>query len=154
MAKNRICNNHSLQHTYPLPENMKKSKSMVSDDELKKVMADFLEQGHVENILAMYRQDEIYFDWTGDLLNDERFNVRLGISVLFEELKNEPEDKTFLAIPSLVKILDTDWDLLRGEVLSVLAIIGTEKAYNYIEKYIDDDNPQIKELVADILTDK
>lgn len=127
---------------------------MVSENELKKVMADFLDQGHVENIAAMYRQDNNYYSWTGELLNDERFSVRLGLSVLFEELKNEPEDKTHLAIPSLVQALESDWELLRGEALSILGIIATEEAYSHIAQYQDDENLQVRELVADIMQDQ
>ncbi len=59
----------------------------VSDAELKKVIADFLEMGHIENIVSMFRQDPQYYMWSGDILKDERFNVRLGMTVLFEELK-------------------------------------------------------------------
>ena len=80
----------------------------VTDRELKKVMADFLEMGHVDNIAAMYRQDETYYNWTGELLDDDRFAVRLGISVLFEILQAEQPSKTCLAIPSLQKLLQSD----------------------------------------------
>ena len=125
----------------------------VSDEELKKVMADFLEKGHVENIAAMYRQDSQYYNWTGELLDDERFAVRLGISVLFEELQAQQPEKTPLAIPSLSKQLDSDWELLRGEAISVLAIIGTDEALGHIRQMQDDPSPQVRELVTDILSE-
>jgi len=73
----------------------------VSDDELKKVIADFLEMGHVENIVAMFRREPLYYDWIGEILDDERFAVRLGVSVLLEELKPLQPDRLALAIPSL-----------------------------------------------------
>ena len=34
----------------------------VSDEELLKVIADFLEMGHVENIVAMFADDPRYYD--------------------------------------------------------------------------------------------
>lgn len=126
----------------------------VSDKELKKVMGDFLEQGHVENIAAMYRQDPSYYQWTGELLNDERFTVRLGISVLFEELQEQQPDKTPLAIPSLALLLEANEEHIRGEALSVLAIIGTDEAYQFIERMKDDPSPQIRELIEDILAER
>ncbi|RUM42691.1 MAG: hypothetical protein DSY80_06765, partial [Desulfocapsa sp.] len=49
----------------------------VSDEELLKVIADFLEMGYVENIVAMFKQDQRYYDWVGDLIKDQRFAVRL-----------------------------------------------------------------------------
>ncbi|HKJ64757.1 MAG TPA: hypothetical protein VJ969_05110, partial [Desulfopila sp.] len=61
--------------------------STVNDEELKKVIADFLEMGHVENIIAMFRRNPAYFDWSGELLEDDRFNVRLGLTILFEEMQ-------------------------------------------------------------------
>ena len=66
---------------------MNRSTNEVSDQELKKVIADFLDQGHVENIVAMFRREPKYYNWIGDILRDERFSVRLGVSVLFEELQ-------------------------------------------------------------------
>lgn len=117
-------------------------------------MADFLDQGFVENIAAMYRKDPIYYTWTGELLDDERFAVRLGISVLFEELQEQQPDKTVLAIPSLVEKLQSEWELLRGEAISVLAIIGTEEAMDHIRKMENDPHPQVRELVQDILSDQ
>lgn len=127
--------------------------NQVSDQELKKVMADFLEMGHVENIAAMYRQDETYFDWTGEILDDERFSVRLGISVLFEMLQAEMPEKTVLAIPSLVRLLQSDQIHIRGEAISVLAIIGSPQAVDIIAEQKDDPSPQIKALVQEILTE-
>ncbi len=66
----------------------------VSDAETRKVIADFLEMGLADNIIAMFRQDETLYDWTGMLLNDERFMVRMGLVVVFEELvKTEGAEK-------------------------------------------------------------
>ncbi len=133
------------------PINDKGPQDEVSDDELKKVMADFLEMGHVENLAAMYRQEKRYYEWTGEILSDERFNVRLGISVLFEELKETDSNNIHLAIPSLVKLLNHEWETLRGEAISVLAIIGTQEALDHISELKTDPVPQIRDLVNDIL---
>ena len=128
--------------------------NLVTDDELKKVMANFLDMGHVENIVAMYRQDPNYFEWTGELLDDERFNVRLGISVLFEDLKAEQHPQMTRAIPSLVELFKSDWDLLRGEAISVLAIIGSKGAIDHIKTMKNDPSGQVRELVEDILSEQ
>jgi len=39
----------------------------VSDEELQRVIADFLDMGHVDNIVAMFRRDPRYYDWTGEI---------------------------------------------------------------------------------------
>ncbi len=123
----------------------------VSDEELKSVIADFLDQGHVENIVAMFRREPRYYNWTGDLISDERFSVRLGVSVLFEELKEIQPEKLPLAIPSLVEILSSSEPLYRGEAVSILGLIGSQEARNLVIKLSNDPNPQVQEMVQLVL---
>jgi HEAT repeat protein len=130
---------------------MKQPQNEVSDQELKKVIADFLDQGHVENIVAMFRREAKYYEWIGELLSDERFSVRLGISVLLEELQEIQPDKLTLAIPSLVKLLYVEEPLIRGEAVSVLGIIGTKEALTEIHHLYNDPNPQVREMVQLVL---
>ncbi|HEB69112.1 MAG TPA: HEAT repeat domain-containing protein [Desulfobulbus sp.] len=123
----------------------------VSDEELLAVMADFLEMGHVENIVAMYKQEPRYYQWTGKLLTDERFVVRLGISVLFEYLVEQRPAEVRLAIPSLRKQLENPDSLIRGEAVNVLGIIGTPDALALVEKMVQDPDSQVVEVARDIL---
>ena len=125
----------------------------VSDKELKKVISDFLEMGHVDNIIAMFRRDQRYYSWTGELLIDDRFNVRLGLAVLFEELQCIQPDKTPLAIPSLQPLLNNESSLIRGEAVGILSLIGTPKAMKLISTLSDDTSPQVREMVAMTLED-
>ena len=123
----------------------------VSDAELLQVIADFLAMGHVDNIVAMFRQDPRYFDWSGQLLTDDRFAVRLGVSVLFEHLAILCPEQLPLAIPSLVVQLDNRIEWVRGEAASVLGIIGTEAALAPLRLLLNDSSPQIVEIVHDIM---
>jgi len=123
----------------------------VSDAELLQVIADFLAMGHVDNIVALFRQEPRLFSWTGLLLADDRFAVRLGVSVLFEHLAVLCPDHLPLAIPSLSDQLDNPVDWVRGEAASVLGIIGTEEARALIRPLLSDPSPQIVEIVHDIL---
>lgn len=126
-------------------------KDEVSDEELKKVIADFLEMGYVENIFEMFKREPLYYDWVGEILDDERFAVRLGVSVLFEELKfHHPQDLS-LAIPSLLKALASGPPHVRGEAVSVLGIIGTAEALAGVRRALDDASPQVVEIVKDVL---
>ena len=124
----------------------------VSDTELLSVIKDFLEMGHVENIAAMFQQEPRYLEWTGAVLDDERFNVRLGVSVLFEELQARRCMHLERAVASLKQLLDSDQPLLRGEALSVLAIINGPDLRLIAENMLDDPDPQIREIAADIVT--
>ncbi len=130
---------------------MPQSRNSVSDQELKQVIADFLDQGHVENIVAMFRREPRYYAWTGDILRDQRFSVRLGISVLFEELLLIQPDKLALAIPSLLELLTAEEPLLRGEAISLLGIIGDEAALEFVRQKVDDPDPQVREMVQLVL---
>lgn len=123
----------------------------VSDDELKKVIADFLDMGHVENIVAMFRREPLYYDWIGEILDDDRFNVRLGVSVLLEELKLLQPDRLALAIPSLALVLKNDSSLLRGEAIGLLGVIGTDEAMDLVQGLRGDPSPQVREMVEMVL---
>ncbi|HHD56522.1 MAG TPA: HEAT repeat domain-containing protein [Desulfobulbaceae bacterium] len=128
-----------------------RAEKTVSDAELLQVMADFLNMGHVENIVAMYRQDRRYYDWTGDLLTDERFAVRLGVSVLFEYLIEDGPDGVALAVPSLVRQLGNEKSWVRGEAVSVLGIIGSREALAWVKTMTGDPDDQVVEVARDIL---
>jgi len=123
----------------------------VSDPELQQVIADFLALGHVDTIVALFRHEPLYYGWTGILLNDERFTVRLGVSVLFEHLTALCPENNSLAIPGLIEQLNNPIDWVRGEAASVLGIIGTEEALAPLGPMATDHSPQVAEIVRDIL---
>jgi hypothetical protein len=125
--------------------------SEVSDSELLRVIKDFLEMGHVDNIVAMFFRESRYFEWTGDILDDQRFAVRLGVSVLFEELQARQCASMHLAIPSLAALLSAEDPLLRGEALSVLAIINDQSLPDQALQMLDDQDSQVREIAEDIV---
>ncbi len=119
--------------------------------DLLKIISDFLELGHVENIVAMFKQDKDLYKLTGELVRDERFTVRLGTAVLFEELAAiRPEDMP-LAIPFLLPLLQGKNPLLRGEAATILGIINTPAALQQLNTLADDPDPQVREIITDIL---
>ncbi len=123
----------------------------VSDKELKTVIADFLEMGHVENIIAMFKRNPAYYSWTGEILDDERFAVRVGVAILFEELKKLQPEKLSLAIPSLCKLLRAESANIRGEAIGILGTIATEEALSHIRQMASDPSPQVREMVDLVL---
>jgi hypothetical protein len=123
------------------------------DEELVTVIKDFLEMGHVDNIVAMFHRNHEYYNWTGAILDDERFNVRLGVSVLFEELKKREPEALDNARASLLPLLKSEKPHIRGEAVSILGIIGSEAACDAIKTMLEDKQPQIRDVAADILTE-
>ena len=123
----------------------------VSDEELVRVMADFLAMGHVENIVAMFRQEERYFDWVDHFLEDERFSVRLGTAVLFEYLLADGSDAATPALPALERALHHAQPWVRGEAVNILRMLGTVKALELVADVKQDPDAQVREIAADIL---
>ncbi len=116
-----------------------------------RVIGDFLELGHVENIVLLFRQDPAYYELAGDLLRDERFMVRLGMAILFEELRKGRHREMERAVPHLLPLLAEDNALLRGEAATLLGIIGTETALAPLLPLATDPDPGVREVVTDIL---
>jgi len=119
--------------------------------DLLQVIGDFLELGHVENIVAMYKHDTSLYNLSADLIRDERFSVRLGTAVLFEELAVMRPNEISLAIPSLIPLLHEKNPFLRGEAATILGIIGSPAALQHLEPLADDPDPQVLEIITDIL---
>jgi len=125
---------------------------MTDDDrELLKVIGEFLEQGLAENIAAMYRQDPGLHRLTGELLRDERFMVRMGVAVFYEELAATRPGDLALAIPGLTTLLGDPVAYVRGEACGLLGIINTAAARDLLKGMADDADPQVREIVADCL---
>ncbi|MDH4320187.1 MAG: HEAT repeat domain-containing protein [Desulfobulbaceae bacterium] len=123
----------------------------VSDAELLQTIGDFLEQGLVENIVSMFKADADYYRFVGDLLRDERFRVRMGVAVLFEWLIEERPEQVELAIPFLESVLAEETAYMRGDTLTVLGIIGTDRALALVRKKLSDPDPQVAEIAQDIV---
>ncbi len=126
--------------------------SEISDREMIKTISEFIELGHVENIVAMFKQKPDYYRFTGELLRDERFIVRMGVVILFEELALVRPAEIRLAIPFLLPLLKEKAAHIRGEAVTVLGIIGTDDALNAVKPLIGDPEPQIVELVKGIIS--
>jgi len=71
------------------------------------MIADYMEKGFLENIIDMFRHDKSLYPLIGDLLNDERMRVRLGVSALVETLAEEDRGHISAAIPGIVDLLGT-----------------------------------------------
>lgn len=122
----------------------------ISDEEMIKTIADFIEMGHIENIVAMFKQETDYYRYAGELIQDERFMVRMGMVLLFEELVVARPKEISLAIPFLTPLLAEETPLyVLGEVLTILGIIGGLEAVEYLRRYLDDPDPQLAEIARD-----
>lgn len=122
--------------------------------ELVALIGSFLEMGHADNIAAMFRQDPRLYALTGDLLRDERYVVRVGMAVLFEELAATRPREIHLAVPVLLPLLQDQVASIRGEAATLLGIIGSPEALAAIVPLLHDPDPQVAEIAADILAEQ
>ncbi len=124
-----------------------------SDQELIAVIADFLEQGLADNIVSMFKADPYYYQLVGEILKDERFAVRMGVVLVFEELLAAGIEDAALAISGLKPLLSKDTPAyIRGEVVTVLGIIGTAESLGLLAPLVADDDPQVAEIALDFVT--
>jgi hypothetical protein len=123
-----------------------------SGQQLPEVIADFLEMGHVDNIIAMFRQDPSCLLLSGALIQDERFKVRMGMAVLFEELVAVmPPEGLDSAVPSLLAAMQHDASYIRGDAAYVLATIKSPNALRALAQFQQDPDPQIAEIACEAL---
>ncbi len=126
-------------------------KPTAEDRELLEVIGNFLEQGLAENIAAMYRQDPGLHRLTGYLLRDERFMVRMGVAVLYEELAATSPADLPRAIPALKPLLSEPTAYVRGEACNILGLINSPETRKLLATMTEDPDPQVREIVADCL---
>ncbi len=127
----------------------------ISRKELVTVITDFIEMGHVENIVAMFSHDPSLYDLAGELIEDERFMVRVGVAVLFEELAAiKPVEELSRAIPSLRVRLNHETPYVRGEAVNLLGMINSPEALELVAGMRDDPDSQVAEIAADVLASR
>ena len=125
-----------------------------SDQSLITLIADYMENGFLENIIDMFRHDGSLYSHIGSLIQDERVRVRIGITALMEELKKLDAENIFAAVHGLLPLLDHAESVVRGDAANLLGIIGDENAISPLEKLLEDENENVrliaKEAIAEI----
>ncbi len=116
---------------------------------MKKMIADYMEKGLLENIIDMFKHDKSLFLLIGDILDDERGRVRLGIIALVEALMLGNSDDILTAIPGIVKPLKNPNPTIRGDAAYLLGIIGHINALPLLQEASEDENILVKEIVEE-----
>jgi len=126
--------------------------SEISREQLLIVIADFLEMGHVDNIVAMVKQEPSCLELAGELIQQERFKVRMGVAVLFEELAPVmPLQILAVAVPSLAAAMKHAAPYVRGDAAYVLGLIKSPEALDALAKFQNDRDRQVAEIVREAL---
>lgn len=116
---------------------------------MEKMIADYMENGFLENIIAMFRQDKSLYPLIGGLLEDERSRVRIGATALVETLAAEAPDNLPAALPGITACLKNTNPTIRGDAANVLGIIRHKDALPFLSEAADDKNEMVREIVKE-----
>jgi len=118
---------------------------------MKKMIADYMENGFLENIMDMFKYDRTLYPLIGELMADERGRVRLGTVALVEILKKKYLNEVLTAIPGIAKLLKDSNPTIRGDAAYLLGIIGHKDAMSFLSEAFnsEDENDIVKEIIKE-----
>jgi len=119
--------------------------------DIKKLIADYMEDGMLDNIVDMFKHDRDLYAYIGELMSDERIMVRIGVSALVETLRAEDSKNVSRALPSLIPLLEDQNPMLRADAAYLLGIIGHRDAIPFLKKSLQDEHAHIKTIAQEAL---
>lgn len=122
-------------------------------EETIRMIADYMENGYLENIIDMFKQDPEYYQHIGTMLGDERMGVRIGTFALVETLLDMENNDLPASIPGIASLLHGPNITIRGDAAHLLGIIGHKDALPYLEKALHDDHENVRENVKEAIED-
>ena len=118
---------------------------------MKTMIADYMEQGFLENIIDMFKHDKGLYPLIGELMKDDRMRVRLGITALMETLAKDDPDNVTGSLPGIALLLRNENPTLRGDAANLLGIIGRNDVIPLLLEAADDENPGVREIVREAI---
>ncbi len=124
--------------------------------DLRQMIADYMENGFLDNIIDMFRHDSSLYDLVGALIQDERVRVRIGITALMEELKRLDPADVVRAEGNLLPLLAHADAVVRGDAANLIGIIGDIDSLPYLRQCLTDADENVRiiaeEAVAQLQT--
>ena len=121
--------------------------------DLIKMIADYMEGGFLDNIIAMFRQDGNLYAHVGELLTDERMKVRIGVTALLETLKTEDPENVRKAMPYILPLLQNKNPVIRGDTAYLIGLIGNNEEIPALQKLIGDEDENVRSIVSEAIQD-
>jgi len=78
------------------------NKTGGADSSLVSMIADYMGKGFLENIVDMFRHDSKLYGLVGELIQDERVRVRIGVTALMEDLSVLDAPNVHCCCPTLI----------------------------------------------------
>ncbi len=123
------------------------------NDELKRMILDYMEKGFLENIVDMFKHDENLHPLVIDMIKDERVRVRLGATALVEELTRFKQKPLVDIVPELALLLRDPSPTVRGDSANLLGIIRHENALPFLMNAENDEDDNVRQIVREALQD-
>jgi HEAT repeat protein len=123
----------------------------MNDTEMRFMLIEYMGNGFLDNIIAMFRQDSSLYRFIPDLLGDDNLRVRLGATALVEELVGEHREELTAAVPGTIGLLKHENPTIRGDAASALGIIGDASAADALRICLNDEHPGVREVARDSL---
>ncbi len=99
----------------------------------------------------MFRHDSSLYRFVGELIQDERVRVRIGITAMMEELRSLDSCNLPAAVPVLLPLLDHDKAVVRGDVANILGLIGDKSLLPALENMLDDEDPDVRIIAGEAI---
>jgi HEAT repeat protein len=116
----------------------------MTDNDIASMIADYMEQGFLDNIIDMFKHDSSLYALLDSLIRDERVRVRIGVTALMEELKVKDGENISRALVPLLPLVDHGDPVVRGDAANLIGIIGDREALPFIERLLADEDPNVR----------
>jgi len=131
-----------------------KKDAEASDDGTQNQVAEFdflLSDGQADKVIEAVKKDPSAIQAILQLLGDPGtiLSTRIGLGVVFEELANSDLLKSI--IPQLGKLTQHEDSRIRADAYHYLGLSGDQQALPFVEKGLNDPDPEVKEIAADSL---
>lgn len=121
--------------------------------DIKTMLADYMENGFLDNIIDMFKHDANLYAYVGDLITDERMRVRIGTSALIEALKKEDSDNVFRSIPYILPVLHNENPVYRGDATYLLGALGDPNTVAFLKEMTKDEDPDVRIIAQEAIDD-
>jgi len=121
--------------------------------DLKTMLADYMENGLLDNIIDMFKHDQGLYAYIGDLIADERIRVRIGATALVESLRKEDPENVKKAIPHLLPLLKAEAPVIRGDAAYLLGVIGNRDVVPFLHEIINDADTNVRMIAEEAIED-
>ena len=121
--------------------------------DLKTMLADYMENGLLDNIIDMFKHDQSLYAYIGDLITDERIRVRIGATALVESLRKEDPENVVRAIPHLLPLLKAEPPVIRGDAAYLLGVIGNRDVVPFLTEIINDADMNVRMITREAIED-